>query len=120
VDVSVLVQDAATGEPAPGVRVTVKALPHGTSPGAASALAATKEAATNKLYYAATIDLPEPGWYALEVSVGGALGAERVSFELEADEATPPWLALWPWVGWPVLAVGLFGIHQVLVRRRSR
>ena len=119
VDVSVLVQDAATGEPVCGAQVTIRAARRGPS-GVASQYLATTEAATNKLYYAATIDLPDPGWYLLGVSVEGAGGQARVQFDLEAAEALPSWLALAPWVGWPVLAVLLFSIHQVLVRWRSR
>ena len=118
VDISVLVQEAATGELASEVQVTIKAVWRG-SPGVALHHPATTEAATNKPYYAATFDLPEPGWYSLEVSIDGALGEAQVRFDLEAAEPLPPWLAMWPWVGWPVLAIILFGIHQLLVRRRS-
>ena len=74
------------------------------SPGVALYHPATTEAATNKLYYAATFDLPEPGWYALEVSIDGALGEAQVRFEVEAAEPLPSWLAMAPWVGWPVVA----------------
>jgi hypothetical protein len=119
VDVSVLVQDAATGEPASGVHVTIKAERRG-SPGVALLHPATTEAATNKLYHAATFDLPEPGWYSLEVSIDGSPGEAQVLFELQAAEPLPHWFALWPWVGWPVLAILLFSIHQLLVRSRSR
>src|SRR5438093_1281433 len=48
VDVSVLVQDAGTGQPVPEVRVTVRAAPRGRS-GEALVSPATSEAATNKL-----------------------------------------------------------------------
>jgi hypothetical protein len=116
VDVSVFVQAAATGEPASGVQVTLKAAPRG-SPAAASYHPATTEAATNKLYHAATFDLPEPGWYSVEVSIDGALGEAQVRFELEAAEPLPQCLAMWPWVSWPGLAIVVFAIHQVLVRR---
>jgi hypothetical protein len=116
VDVSVLVQDASTEEPASDVQVTIKAAWRG-SP-AVVIRPATTEAATNKLYYAATFDLPEPGWYALEVSIAGARGEAQVYFELEAADPLPLCLALWPWVGWPVLAILLFSIHQLLVRRK--
>jgi hypothetical protein len=119
VDFSVLVQEASTGELASEVQVTIKAVRRG-SPGVTLIHPATTEAATNKLYYAATFDLPEPGWYSLGVSVDGALGEAQVRFEVEAAEPLPPWLAVWPWVGWPVLAILLFCIHQLLVRRRSR
>jgi hypothetical protein len=120
VDVSVLVQEAVTGEQASGVRVTIKAVPQNASAGGTFSLPATKGAATNKLYYAANIELPEPGWYTLEVSIDGPLGRERVSFELEVGEPAPPWLAVWPWVAWPALVVLLFGIHLFLVRCQAR
>jgi hypothetical protein len=119
VDISVFVQEAATAEPVSEVRVTVKAVRRG-SLGAPIRHAATAEDATNKLYRAAIFNLPEPGWYALEVSIDGALGEARACFELEAAEPLPPWLVMWPWVGWPVVAILLFGVHQLLVRRRLR
>jgi hypothetical protein len=119
VDISVLVQEAATGEPASGVRVTIKAERRG-SPDVAFHRAATTEAATNKLYHAATLDLPEPGWYLLEVRIDGTLGEAQVRLELQAAEPLPQWPAMWPWIGWPVLPILLFGVHQLLVRWRSR
>src|SRR5437868_713061 len=70
VDVSVLIQDATTGEPASDVQVLIKAAWHG-SPALVIRHLATTEVATNKLYHAANFDLPEPGWYTLEVSVAG-------------------------------------------------
>jgi hypothetical protein len=118
VDISVLVQEAATGEVASGVQVTIKAVRRG-SPSVVIHHSATTEAATNKLYYAATFDLPEPGCYLVEVSIAATLEEAQVRFELEAAEPPPPWLAMLPWVGWPVLAILLFSVHQLLVRRRS-
>jgi len=118
VDVSVFVQDAATGEPVSGVQVTIEAEWRG-SPRVTLYHPATTEAATNKLYYAATFDLPEPGWYSVEVSIDGALGEAQVRCEVEAAEQLPSWLTVWPWVGWPLVAILLFGIHQLLVRWRS-
>jgi hypothetical protein len=118
VDLSVLVQDAVTGEVASEVQVGIHVVPVGSS-GVAFHGPATHEAATNKLYYAATFTLPEPGRYAVEVSVGGVRGTAQARIELEAAEPLPSWLALWPWVGWPVLAILLFSLHQLLVRKRS-
>jgi hypothetical protein len=119
VDISVLVQEAATGEPASDVQVTIKAEWRG-SADVTLHHRATKEAATNKLYYAATLDLPEPGWYSLEVSIDGALGEAQVRFEVDAAEPLPSWLAMSPWVGWPILVILFFVIHKLLVRRKSR
>ncbi len=117
VDVSVLVQEAASQEPASGVQVSITAERTGSS-GIVSRQSATTQGATNKLYRAATFDLPEPGEYTFEVSIDGTLGVEQVRFELEAADPLPTWLAMSPWVGWPIVAMTLFGIHQLLVRWR--
>jgi hypothetical protein len=119
VDVSVLVQDASTGQPLPQARVTVRAAPRG-RPGEGFVQPATSEAATNKLLRAAVFELPEPGWWEVEVAVEGEHGQARVRFEVEAAEAAPRWLALWPWLGWPALVIFLFGSHQLLVRWKER
>jgi hypothetical protein len=119
VDVSVLVQDATTGQPHSRAHVTVRAAPRG-RPSEAVLHIATREAATNKLFRAALFDLPESGWWEFEVAVEGDHGAAKVCFDLEAAEAAPPWQSLWPWLGWPVLAILLFLVHQGLVWRRER
>ena len=119
VDVSVLVQDAATGATIPDVRVRVWMTPRG-RPTEALDNRATTEAATNKLFQAAVFELPAPGWWDVEITVEGTKGSARVAFEVEAAAALPRWLTLWPWLCWPAVAVLLFCIHQWLVRRRLR
>ncbi len=118
VDISVLVQDAATGEPESGVQISIKVRRHD-NPGAALIQRATTQTATNKLYYAATFNLPEAGWYSVEVSIVGALGETQARFDVEAAEPLPQGLAMLPWVGWPLLPIALFFVHQFLVRWRS-
>ena len=119
VDVSVLVQDAATGEPVPEARVLVRVAPRGRA-GEAVAYPATTAAATNKLLHAAVFDLPGPGWWELEVTVRGPGEPAVVRCEVEAAEPLPPWRTLWPWLAWPAAAVLLFVVHQLLVRAKSR
>jgi len=116
VDVSVLVQDAATGECVTPARVTL----HLTARESGQVLKypATSGAASNKLFHEAVFELPEAGWWDVEVSVDGPHGPARARFEVEAGAAPPRWQELWPWFGWPVLAVALFGLHRVLARRR--
>jgi hypothetical protein len=118
VDISGLVQDAATGECVPEAQVTVRVTARAT--GQVLEYPATSEAATNKLFHAADFQLPEPGWWDVEVAVDGAHGPAMIRFDVMADEPLPRWLDLWPWFGWPALAVALFGIHQMLVRRKVR
>jgi hypothetical protein len=116
VDVSVLVQDAATGECVTPARVTL----HLTARGSGQVLdcLATSGAAGNKLFHEAVFELPEAGWWDVEVSVDGPHGQARARFDVEAGAAPPRWQELWPWFGWPVFAVALFGLHRVLARRR--
>src|SRR5262249_38640230 len=67
VDVSVLVQDAATGECLPQAHVTVRLKAAVT--GRNLEYPATTEGTTNRLFRAACFDLPEPGWWDMEVAV---------------------------------------------------
>jgi hypothetical protein len=119
VDVSVLVQDAATRQALPEARVTVW-VGQSARGRAAVPYPATTEAATNKLLHAALFELAEPGWWELEIVVQGPLGPGRVRCAVEAAEPAPRWLTFWPWVSWPALVILLFGVHQFLVRRRAR
>jgi hypothetical protein len=117
VDVSVLVQDAATGEPVPEARITIRTTPRA-HPDEALNMLATTEAATNKLFQAAVFELPEAGWWDVEIAIEGLHEPIRIAFEMEAAGPLPRGLEMWPWICWPVLAVLLFGIHQWLVRRK--
>jgi hypothetical protein len=114
VDVSVLVQDARTGVALPQTEVTVRAIPQDGS-GTLLVQPATRDAATNKLFQSAVFDLPAAGRWEIEVAVAGKQGSAAVRLQVEAAEAAPPWLELWPWLGWPIAIIALFGIHQVLV-----
>jgi hypothetical protein len=118
VDVSVFVQDAATGECVPEARVTVRLTARGAD--AVLEYPATTEAATNRLFHAAVFQLPEPGWWDVEVAVDGPHGPALVQFGVEADEPPPRWLELWPWFTWPALLVALFGAHQAMRLRKAR
>jgi hypothetical protein len=114
VDVSVFVQDATTGQPVPEARVSVSVTPRG-RPGEATTSPATAEAATNKLYRAAVFDLPEPGWWEMEVLVETGHDPIRVHFDVEAAAPPPRWLALWPWFSWPLVVIALYAAHRFLV-----
>jgi hypothetical protein len=117
VDISALVQDASTGDPMTQVQVTVRMTKSGRL---ALEYPATSEAATNKLLQAAQFELPEPGRWALEVRVQGSHGLAVIGGDLDAAEPPPRWQEMYPWIGWPALAIALFSIHQILARRTCR
>jgi hypothetical protein len=114
VDVSVLVQDAETGELVSDTEVTICLK----APGTEQVLryAATSGAATNRLFKAAVFSLPEAGSWDAEVLVGGPHGPAQVAFALEADDQLPRWRELWPWFGWPVLIIAIFSAHRLQMR----
>ncbi|HMF37024.1 MAG TPA: hypothetical protein VKF17_10305 [Isosphaeraceae bacterium] len=113
VDISVLVQDSLTGEPMASARVTVRMSKAGQLP---LEYPATPAAATNKLFRAAQFELPEPGHWDMQVKVEGSHGPAVIAGAVEAAEPLPRWREIWPWIGWPALAIALFSIHQILKR----
>jgi hypothetical protein len=119
VEVSVLVQDAATGTLVSDARVHVRMWLRA-RPEITISEQATSDAATNKLYRGAIFQVPEPGTWDAEVAVEGAQGTGRVRFEMDVGAPLPRWVALWPWISWPALVALLYGVHQYLVMQRSR
>jgi hypothetical protein len=109
VDISALVQDVSTGEPMTQVQVTVRMTKSGRP---ALEYPATAEAATNKLFHAAQFELPEPGRWELQLRVDGLHGPAVIGGEVEAAEPLPRWQEIWPWIGWPALAIVLFGLAR--------
>jgi hypothetical protein len=118
VDVSVLVQDSTSGAARSDIPVLVHAHPVG-RPAQQIGGPATVEAATNKLFRAAVLELPEPGPWRVEVAMGTGESVP-IEFEVEAAEPLPAWIDLGLWIGWPAVVAGLFAIHQLLVHRRQR
>lgn len=116
IDVSVLVQRAGGGEVVDDAAVTVTL--RGGS-GATITAAATRAQATNKLLYAALLDLPAAGAWevAVEVQARGATAA--VAFPVTAAPPLPPWRAYWPYFLLPFAGIGLYALHQWLVLRRG-
>jgi hypothetical protein len=98
IDTSVLVQDRETG------RVIL------------DATGATHVQARNKLLQAATVDVPAPGWWTIQVFV--CRGREEVvlATRLLIMPAAPRLTTIWPFLFIPPLAIGLFALHQTLRR----
>jgi len=118
IDVSVLVQKAGSNELVLNGQVAIQAIPRNHAGRTISQLATT-EVATNKLFRAANFELPDSGWWEMEVSIEGPLGDAHIYFEMEAAERLPKWLAMWPWFSWPGLAIVLFGASQLLVKTKN-
>jgi hypothetical protein len=116
VDVSVLVQDASSGNPLTQVQVRLRMIKSGRP---ALEYPATSEMATNKLLLAAQFVLPEPGPWHLEVEVRGPQGLAVLAGEVQAAEPLARWEEFWPWFSWPAIVVAIFCIHHVFARSPS-
>ena len=115
VDVSVLVQDADTGEVVPDAAVTVEA--RSASSEAIVREVATSAAATNKLFQAARCDLPAAGPWHFTVSVARPRVVRQLGFDADIAESLLPGAELALWIGWPVVPIALFLAHLRLVQR---
>jgi len=118
VDISVFVQDRASGEPVEEVRVVVRVAPVD-RPDESLIQPATTAAATNKLFRSAIFELPSAGRWEVNITIEGPTGPAQSRFEIEAGEPMPHWLAIWPWISWPAIVIALFGVHQYLVCRKA-
>jgi hypothetical protein len=118
VDISVLLQDSSTGQPIMDAQVNVSLTPSGGRARPIRAVA-TMDAATNKLLYAALLDLPDPGSWEVEIACFAEHFPAAVRFTIEAGPRSTRWLKVWPWFSWPVGVVLLFGVHRLLVCRRE-
>lgn len=109
-DLSVFVQNAQDRNPVLDAEVTLRL-------GGAS-VRATHEAATNKLLYAANVELSHAGRTHLEVTIERA--GERVVIEGDLDvmPASPPILAYWPYFALVPTAILLFALNQRLKNKR--
>lgn len=117
IDVSVLVLNAESGEVVPDVNIMLAAT-RTAAPATSISRSATVEAATNKLFRAATFNLPAAGQWRLTATVDGPLGSAQVHADVEVADALPQFLSLWPWLAWPVIPVLIFAARERAVRRR--
>lgn len=109
VEISVLLQDAQTGEPCLGGELTISVCPAG-HPEQATRHCVAAGTGTNKLLYCAKFDLPWPGPWEVVVRSGG-IGVMTV---VEADAPIPQWMDLWLWIALPALPIALFAIDRRL------
>jgi hypothetical protein len=119
IDISILLQEAATDTPIADAQVDVSLSP-ADQRGPTIRATATSAAATNKLLRAAIVDLPAAGTWDAEITITADHGPANVHFAIEAGPPLPRWLTVWPWFTWPIGAVFLFGIHRHLVWQKRR
>ena len=119
VDISVLLQDAKTGIPITDGHVNMSITRSRVGGRTIQALA-TNAAATNKLLTAATVELPEPGSWDVEVECLSDHGPAQARFTIDVGERSAERIGAWPWFSWPAGVVILFGIHRRLVSQRSK
>jgi hypothetical protein len=81
---------------------------------------ATDQAATNKLFRAAAVELPAAGRWRVHVAATTSGGTIETQFTMIAGPPLPAWFDEWPWFGWPILAVALFIAHRFLAARQQR
>lgn len=123
IDVSIWVQDAVSGTTLPDARVELEL----SSPAAGSRTLrawATHAAATNKLFLAAMLDVPQPGLWHLSAKVagqssGGKHFESQFNCNLSVAEPLPKWRSMWPWYSWPAIVVLLFAWRQWSMPRLS-
>jgi hypothetical protein len=121
IDVSVLIQDAASGR----VRIDLPSVVRLQSIEDANLVvecATSATDATNKLFRAALVDVPRAGNWKVQVLVGQnsaddqSIAANQVvpEFQIAIGPPLPAWLEIAPWISWPFAVVGLFFVHQAM------
>src|SRR5262245_40678803 len=93
IDLSVMVQNAENSELVTDGQVAIRVTRQGHARAALSRVA-TSDEATNKLFRAANLVLPERGWWDVEVSIDGPMGDAHTRFAMEAGQPLPKWQAL--------------------------
>jgi hypothetical protein len=111
IDASVLVQDRETGTVILDTTVSLVFQPVADER-SQRLTRATFRQARNKLLQTATIDVPAPGWWAVQVFV--RRDGEKAVFatRLFVIPAAPRWTAIWPFLVLPPFAIGLYVLHQ--------
>ena len=118
-DLSVMVQNTADQSPVLDADVIIHLIRHDANTISGISAPARHDKATNKLLYAARMDINAPGQYRVEISVQNKKESALVAGEIEVSPPEPPLLAHWPYfVALPVVAL-LFALNQRLKRKRN-
>jgi hypothetical protein len=116
-ELSIFVQDEQA-RPVSNMEASYKAQ-HATS-GAVATARTANDMTAHGLFQTAVCDLREPGLWHVTAELRDSTGARKtVDFDLQATRVAPSWMNTACWVGWPVLPISLFLIHQRRKRRDS-
>lgn len=118
-DISVLVQKRDGSDAVLDADVRLE-LQSSTDGGTTARAAATREQATNKLLYAATVNMPSSGSWELRVDVRRGDDRAAVTCRLAVAAPLPPLLTHWPYLAFPPVAVLIFALHQWLRSRSTK
>jgi hypothetical protein len=112
IDVSVLLQDAATGELVGDAEIDIVVQP-ASGLGLTERHRATFDAAKNKLLRAAKLELATVGLHWIIVNIERPNAAPVcVRCSAEIAPPAPRWLELWPWFTWPAGVIALYALRQ--------
>lgn len=113
---SVYVQNAETGTTATEVEVAIEAQHEDT--GAVTRV--TADVSPVRTFYVARCDLNLDGtWHVTTTITGQEQEPQRIAFDFEVRQLLPAWFSLACWIGWPVVPIALFSIHQRLRRKEG-
>jgi hypothetical protein len=115
-DVSVLVQDRATGDVVLDAPVEIRLRP----PDGVRTFAYATTAGRNRLLRQAAVEVPFAGRWHLEVAVRRGTAEEIVSALLPVEPASSHDASIWPFLAAPPVAVALFALRGARSRRRRR
>ncbi len=73
----------------------------------------------NKLLYGAILPIRAAGPSELTIEIRAAGRTEKMTVPLEVAPARAPLLTYWPLLAFPPVAIGLFSLHQSLLRRKA-
>ncbi len=115
-DFSVMVQDEQDNSPVLDAGVRLRLSKTGEAQLKATA---TTAQATNKLLYAATVDVPAPGQWLVGVEIARGGATVFASGEVKVLPEEPPLFAYWLYFAVVPLGILLFGINQWLKTSRN-
>ena len=116
VDISLLIQSSDNQPPLLDCFAEVQLLKQGE---ASMSSEATHEAAQNKVFYAAQVNIPESGVWDIEVNIRRGNDSATVSGAITVARSNPVLLVYWRSLAIPPIFVSLFALNQWLKRRRT-